>query len=66
MKPTEPRGRKQHPRTSKRRGPARSVGAPGWDDIEAALRGLRNLNAMQLELIANVEHIGKQLRQKRG
>ena len=38
---------------------------PNWADLEASLRGLRNLNAMQLELIANAEQIGKQLRRKR-
>jgi hypothetical protein len=39
---------------------------PGWEELETSLRGLRNLNAMQLELIANVERIGKRLRRKRG
>jgi hypothetical protein len=43
----------------------RPDGQPSWDDLETSLRGLRNLNAMQLELIANVEQIGKQLRRKR-
>ena len=50
-----------------RRKPQASHGElPGWDELETSLRGLRNLNAMQLELIANVERIGKRLRRKRG
>jgi hypothetical protein len=36
-----------------------------WNELETALRGLRNLNAMQLELIGQVERIGRRLRRAR-
>jgi hypothetical protein len=65
MNPSGERPSRRIAKGRKHAAPRQTVDRPGWNEFETGLRGLRNLNAMQLELIASLEQIGKQLRRKR-